>query len=29
VKNKSWTTNKRKRNKEQTLADKIRWEYCF
>ena len=23
----SWTTNKRKRNKEQTLAAKIRWEY--
>lgn len=23
----SWTTNKRKRNKEQTLAAKVRWEY--
>jgi hypothetical protein len=23
----SWTTKKRNRNKEQTLAKKIRWEY--
>jgi hypothetical protein len=23
----SWTTEQRKRNKDQTLADKVRWEY--
>lgn len=25
----SWTNKKRKRNKEQSLADKIRWELCL